>query len=312
MGAMPVSSQGRKITFSREGLVQSVAGILCAMAKDAKFSSTHLSKFIQYLHGNLLCSEFAQMVDLENDHEVDLDQEGRAKLAAESFRIHGQSLQNLIQYWNDEKFIKRVSGIGRKTLFSVTERGLRNFMEQVYICEVGLNELRVDHLLLSLYTIRSIPLAIIQEVSPGQVDTWHIERTEIKWDWKTARDRYVGLLESRRKRIEEYNDTNDQLPEYFAEAKKRAGTPEAAAVIATLPGLHFAFSDPLVSFFAFRSQRDQDWHQELRVLANMYASFRPSYTIHDMEEGVQYRSSILYTPMVQTIGQVIRTLERLK
>ena len=309
----PIPSKERKLTFSREGLIPAVAGLMCSMASDEHFSSARLSKFIQHIHGSLLSAEFSQLSYLEHTSHGKLDDEIKARLAGEYFKIHGQSLQNLVKYWKDEKYITRVSGLGRNTLYTVTERGVQHFMEQVYLCEVGLDELRVDYLLLSLYMIRSTPLAIIQEISPKQLDTWTSEeQIKVKWNWKKARDRFVQELERRQKWIADYNDTNDQLPDYLAEAKKKAESSKPAAIIGSLLVLSSAVTMPLLGYLAYRSQRDQKWHKSLRVLANMYESFRPSYIIHDIEEGIQYRSSILYAPMVQTMRQIIRTLKQLR
>jgi hypothetical protein len=304
----------RKITFSREGLIPSVAGLTCTMTKDGHFTSSQLSKFIQHIYGNFLSSEFTQVEEEVTGSEDVLDEDTHSIQVVEAFRIHGQSLQNLIQYWSEESFIKRASGQGRQTLYSVTEEGAQHFMEQVFLCDSGLNELRVDYLLLALYSIRSTPVSILQEVYPGLKLEWTNEDgAALSWKWDDARDRFVRLLELRRKKIEDYNAANDQLPEIISEATKKAGGKGVAAIIASLLVIPAAFLTlPLLGYFAYRSQRDPNWHKELRVLANMYESFRASFVKQDMVEGLQYRSSVLYAPMAQIIGQVIRTLERLK
>jgi len=120
------------------------------------------------------------------------------------------------------------------------------------------------------------------------------------------------MLKLRRKSTEDFHDMNDQLPEIISKAKKAAVGAGVAGVIGSLLVLPAALSLPLVGYFAYRSQRDKQWGKGLRVLANMYQSFRPSFAKYDMDEGLQYRSSILYAPMSQILGQIIRTLERLR
>ena len=305
----------RSVTFPREGIVPAVAGIMCAMATDSKFTSGQLSKFIQHIHGSLLSAEFAQLVDIEAEAQTGLDAEGRAELATKSFKTHGQSLQNLVNHWKSEKlrYIEHVSGAGRHSEYAVTVKGLHHFMEDVLLCESGLRELRVDYILLSIYTIRSTPLTIIHEAFPQLESQWTDSRgMELKWEWLRTRDRFVGLLMERRRAIEELSETNDQLPEIISRAKKTAAGAGVAGVVGALVATPIALSLPLVGYFAYRSQRDKGWGKSLKVLANMYAIFRPSFAKHDMEEGIQYRSSILYAPMIAILGQTIRTLERLK
>lgn len=305
----------RTITFPTDGLVPAVAGIMCAMAKDSKFTSSQLSKFLQHIHGSLLSAEFAQIVDIEAEAQSGPDAEDRAELVTKSFKIHGQSLQNLVNYWKSQKckYIEHVAGAGRQSEYTVTLDGLQYFMEEVLLCESGLNELRVDYLLLSIYTIRTTPLSIIHEAYPQLESHWPDSAgVELKWDWGSTRGRFVGLLMERRKAIEELSETNDQLPEIISKAKKAATGVGAAGVVGALIATPMALSLPLVGYFAYRSQRDKGWGKSLKVLANMYESFRPSYAKHDMEEGIQFRSSMLYAPMVAILGQTIRTLERLQ
>lgn len=303
----------RSVAFPTDGLIPAVAGIMCAMGKESRFTSAQLSKFLQHIHGSLLSAEFAQLVDLEAKRKTYLDAEGRAGLAANSFKTHGQSLKNLVEHWKKVKYIQEVSGKGRQAIYSVNEAGLHHFMKQVLLCEAGLQELRMDYLLLSLYTIRSTPLSIVHEAYPSLNPKWgDASGFELSWDWKEARNRFVRLLEQRRTIIEEYSKTNDQLPEIISKAKKAAAGVGVAGVIGALTAGPIGLSLPLIGYFAYRSQRDRSWGKSLRVLANMYESFRPSYAQHDMDEGIKQRSATLYDPMLAILGEAISTLEGLK
>lgn len=299
-----------KITFSRDGLIPAVAGMTCAMSKDGVFTSAHLSKCIQLVYSNLLCAEFLEVEELVVAATNRSNIEHVPDLYAEQFGLHGQSLKNLRSYWSTKQLWEEKGGAGKKTKYHITTKGLRSFMRTIMECRQGLNELRFDFILLSIYTIRAVPISMLVEVSPElarEIDC--SKQVDLKWDWTTARDTYIHTLEEKRKSLENRAEKTAQLSGVVSKQAKAlvAGT---ALSMTLLPGLRASL--PILGLLAFRSQRDRKWFEGPNLLRNVYQMWRPSYAEYDAKEGMELRTTSLYTPMAENIGQMIRSLERLK
>jgi len=298
-----------KITFPRDGLIPAVAGIACAMAREGVFTSTQLSKWTHLVLASLMSSEFLRVEEIVRKggrvHEV----ESKPDLYAEHFRLHGQSLKNLQAHWTKHNYWEEVSGSGKKTLYRISEKGLQAFMETVWNCSQGLEELRFDYILLSVYTIRTTPLSILKEVSPDLADQIESGKTgEMVWDWKVARENYVRELTMRKKSLEYRAEKNSQLA--GALVLQKGALTAGALVSGSVLGL--AASLPILGLMAFRNQRDPKWSDGPKLLMNLYQAWRKSYTENDINNGIEQRTTGLYLPMAENIGQMIRSLERLK
>lgn len=299
-----------KVIFSKDGLVPAAAGMACAMAKDGVFSSSQLSKCIHLVHASLMSSEFLKVEEVVKTIAGTLDVESVPDLYAKHFRLHGQSLKNLQLYWTKWDYWKKESGFGKKALYRISKEGLQFFMETTWKCSQGLEELRYDHILLSVYTIRTTPLSILKEVFPDLVkEIQDGAIAGLNWDWKSARDYYVRELEMKKKSLEKRAEKNSQLSEKISPHVK---TFIAGAIASTvlLPGLRGSL--PILGLMAFRSQRDRKWAEGPNLLRNLYQMWRPSYSENDAMDGIEFRTTGLYIPMAENIGQMIRSLERLK
>jgi len=314
----------RKITFAREGLVPAVAGLACSVARDGEFTSTYLSKHIQFIHSNYLGIDFPLLEMTRYNSERKDHKIAPAGSSSPAAEIHGQSLRNLMNYWLEMGFIQHVGGKGRQANHAVTLKGAKYFMEQTVYCEPGHLDLRIDHLLLALFTIRATPLKILQDVYPELKSSWRPESfsgethagivlNEIVWDWKAVRAAYISIIEMRRILLENKIHGLDQVNNCLTAAKKIQKNESVEATIEALESLPSGSSYlSMMGYAPFRSQRDSAWNRSARALANMFRMFNPSYVKHTIEDGLDFQSTTLYVPMVLHIGQIINTLRRLE